>query len=553
MSADFIMHDPSLPRGISDGLEYDYQRATFRINSHSRIATQFAKRALELYYSSGPTNQPVTFSPKVTWNDVFGAAKEARALDDQKAKSWDSAMQQAKASYNSAGRFRKLGRSIGDAAPAVVHVLDFGPDEMYIGVVCQALKFVFDVAIRLADKRRKILEAFENIPELVKEIQAYDDLFHEDSDYLVFREQFDACLLTSITKSIQWLEKGAIWKSIEVLIQGPLAAKSADDLMDDVQEKRNKLRSHIQFLNSTRLHWSTKDAETSVRQGGALLAGQAKIKDQVDSLLKRIDAMAMMHQRDKDEAKAREEAMRKDATRGIVCNRFLALFSDIHKKRKQPTLTSRQQHPVTKSRKPEVTLPIISQAGLRSFMAVDNNHFSDIYRILQNSARFDTQKLQLAYAIAKSTDVKTWLNAARGTLFLNGSGDTTAARESPISASLASLAFGISEDPASIVLHYFCGLHSEPSKAISGPNGLMRSLIAQLSLKFDFNLAFIDNEAQRGRIRDHDMGTLCETFSAMAYQLPADYELCCIIDGISWIEMLIPFAKPVLNSWFRVQ
>lgn len=169
-------------------------------------------------------------------------------------------------------------------------------------------------------------------------------------------------------------------------------------------------------------------------------------------------------------------------------------------------------------------------------MAVDNNHLSDISRVLQNSARLDRQELRLACAITKGTDVKTWLNATRGILFLNGSGDTTAARESPISASLASLAFGISEDPTCIVLHFFCGLHSESFKAISGPKGLMRSLIAQLSLKFDFNLAFINKEAQRIAIRNHDMRTLCETFSAMVCQIPATYELCCIIDGISWLE-----------------
>jgi hypothetical protein len=36
LSADFIMHDPSLPRGISDGLEYDDQREIFKMNSRSR-------------------------------------------------------------------------------------------------------------------------------------------------------------------------------------------------------------------------------------------------------------------------------------------------------------------------------------------------------------------------------------------------------------------------------------------------------------------------------------------------------------------------------------
>jgi hypothetical protein len=36
LSADFIMHDPKFPRGISDGFEYDEQRAILRTNSRSR-------------------------------------------------------------------------------------------------------------------------------------------------------------------------------------------------------------------------------------------------------------------------------------------------------------------------------------------------------------------------------------------------------------------------------------------------------------------------------------------------------------------------------------
>jgi hypothetical protein len=169
-------------------------------------------------------------------------------------------------------------------------------------------------------------------------------------------------------------------------------------------------------------------------------------------------------------------------------------------------------------------------------MAVDNNYLSDISSILEKSARFDMGEMRLAYAIAGGPDIETWLDTTRDILFLNGSGDMTAARESPISASLASLVFRIPKNPSIIMLHFFSGLHCESNQAISGPKGLMRSLIAQLSLKHDFNLGFIDTEAYREGIRDHDMRTLCETFSAMVCQLPADYELYCIIDGISWLE-----------------
>jgi hypothetical protein len=186
--------------------------------------------------------------------------------------------------------------------------------------------------------------------------------------------------------------------------------------------------------------------------------------------------------------------------------------------------------------KPGLAGPITYQAELTSFMAVEDSHLRDISRVIKHSARFDIQEMKQAYAIANSTYTKSWLNAVRGILFLNGSGQITVARESPISASLASLVFRIPEDPRTIVLHFFSGLHCESNQVISGPSGLMRSLIAQLSLKYDFDLAFINNEVYQDSIRDHDMQTLCETFSAMVCQLPVDCQLYCIIDGISWLE-----------------
>jgi hypothetical protein len=167
ISADFIKHDPNLPRGISDGLEYDEQRATFKIKSRSRYvpslwqdhlpvidfsrdAIQLTKGALELYYSSGPTE--ITFSSNVTWDDVSRTAKEAREdQNDQKNPTLDNVihrLDRTKAEYSSKGRLHKFGRSFGDIAPAIVHKLDYAPDEMYIGIICQGLKFIFDVSTR---------------------------------------------------------------------------------------------------------------------------------------------------------------------------------------------------------------------------------------------------------------------------------------------------------------------------------------------------------------------------------------------------------------------
>lgn len=191
---------------------------------------------------------------------------------------------------------------------------------------------------------------------------------------------------------------------------------------------------------------------------------------------------------------------------------------------------------MAKKPKLEIVPKILHQAELTSFMAIPDGMFSDTTRIIESSARFDIEEMKIAYAIAKSTDFLEWSNATRGILFLNGSGKITAARESSTSALFASLVIGTIDDPTVTVLHFFCGLHCNFGGVVSGPKGLMRSLIAQLSVKQNFDLNFIDDQLKREEVRDHDIHRLCETFSAMAFQLPADHEVCCLIEGISWLE-----------------
>jgi hypothetical protein len=101
-------------------------------------AVQFTKRALELYYDSDPTNQLVTFSSTVTWDDVSKTAAEARQehQNDTTLGSVVNRVKQAKADYSSKGRLHKIGRSLGDIAPAIVHKLDFAPDQMYVNTIC---------------------------------------------------------------------------------------------------------------------------------------------------------------------------------------------------------------------------------------------------------------------------------------------------------------------------------------------------------------------------------------------------------------------------------
>ncbi|THW93542.1 hypothetical protein D6D15_02373 [Aureobasidium pullulans] len=508
-AADFIMQ-----RGMSNGLVYDEQRAEFTTSSlRHNYATQLSN-ALSCYYNSDPSNQLVKFSRSASLDEVSKIAKKVEASSDKKKLTWQDVIDTAKgaeAAYNRKGFVRKFGRSMGDMGPAVVDKLDQAPEDMYIGVVCRGLKLIFGVAIQLASKRQKIFEAFEGIPDQIKVVQGNDRFFSCDLDYRTLRHDFDVCLLTVIGRSIEWLVKPTIWKTIEAVIKGPLTAKSVEESMDALQDKSNKLTARIDLLDRTKLHFIGNLA-SSTNEMLAMLIQQNRVQSQ---------------------EQAREE--KKKLLKVFGCNAFLSLFETARKARSQHILPA-VHHQVAKKPKLEVVPKILHQAELTSFMAIPDGMLSDTTRIIQSSARFDIEEMKIAYAIAKSTDFLEWSNATRGILFLNGSGKITAARESSTSALFASLVIGTIDDPAVTVLHFFCGLHCNIGGVVSGPKGLMRSLIAQLSVKQNFDLNFIDDQLKREEVRDHDIHRLCETFSAMAFQLPADHEVCCLIEGISWLE-----------------
>ncbi|CAD0030171.1 unnamed protein product, partial [Aureobasidium pullulans] len=329
------------------------------------------------------------------------------------------------------------------------------------------------------------------------------------------RDAADVCLLTVIGRSIEWLVKPTIWKTIEAVIKGPLTAKSVEESMDALQDKSNKLTARINLLDRTKLHFIGNLASSTDRKINEMLA------------------LLIQQNRVQSQEQAREE--KKKLLKVFGCNAFLSLFETPRKARSQHILPAVHRQ-VAKKPKLEIVPKILHQAELTSFMAIPDGMFSDTTRIIQSSARFDIEEMKIAYAIAKSTDFLEWSNATRGILFLNGSGKITAARESSTSALFASLVIGTIDDPTVTVLHFFCGLHCNFGGVVSGPKGLMRSLIAQLSVKQNFDLNFIDDQLKREEVRDHDIHRLCETFSAMAFQLPADHEVCCLIEGISWLE-----------------
>lgn len=128
----------------------------------------------------------------------------------------------------------------------------------------------------------------------------------------------------------------------------------------------------------------------------------------------------------------------------------------------------------------------------------------------------------------KSQRMSTWLTSTTSsTLLVNGNGEHK--KISPLSFITALLVQSLAQSDIP-VLHFFCGDNTSSS---GGPSCLIRSLIAQLLIHYDFDLTAI-RHSRKGAPKTTRQ--LCTLFESLLTQLPDDAVLFILIDGITYFE-----------------
>ena len=93
--------------------------------------------------------------------------------------------------------------------------------------------------------------------------------------------------------------------------------------------------------------------------------------------------------------------------------------------------------------------------------------------------------------------------------------------------------------PGSVVLHFFCGLHTTSNDPAAGPR-VVRALLTQLATSlrtmYRLDLGFIRTEADIADLQNRRLDTLCATLNSILMQVPAGTTVFCVIDGISAFE-----------------
>jgi hypothetical protein len=99
--------------------------------------------------------------------------------------------------------------------------------------------------------------------------------------------------------------------------------------------------------------------------------------------------------------------------------------------------------------------------------------------------------------------------------------------------------------PDAVIVHFFCGMHSAPSKTWYGPKGLVRSLLMQLLSALDtkdpdmrdWNLDFISDRGFLQNLEQHCIDDLCFALHSLLYEFPAGTHVYVIVDSIDSFDV----------------
>ena len=166
----------------------------------------------------------------------------------------------------------------------------------------------------------------------------------------------------------------------------------------------------------------------------------------------------------------------------------------------------------------------------------------DLEAKLQTIWLISRQDQDRVVAIMRSHKLQMWITTTDSSaLFINANHKGTT-RQQPTSFICAKLVDSMTPSPSnalsepqiSFPLAFFCGEHLQNDDPDSGPDGMMRSLLAQLLLAYrDFDLRTIQ---QMQNLNYDDVSDLCDIFDQLIMQLPQCIVVFCVVDAISFYE-----------------
>ncbi|KAI1263448.1 hypothetical protein F5Y18DRAFT_394486 [Xylariaceae sp. FL1019] len=505
------------------------------------------KKLLVLY--QGPSNlttssaTPIFDPDKCSWDDVLAQLELAKAG--------------CLAGNKHAGH--KADRFLAKAASYSEKWLDLLPDDYGLSIVRGGLALVFSAAATKIENRERIIQAFDNIPDMIRTMETACRVFGSDAeeDINTTAKAFYDGLCSDIPDLIQLLD-GKMPRLKRVLNRfaaGAPETQKIDDILERIQTRSSKLESKTERIKM-RLDAKERSEIFAILQNTeAMRVAAGGIYSQVAEIPKRQEwdmfaqtfgqtlVTAIGQKIDQSVQKLLQEQNRGDFAAEAQTYVFKMIQEIEMLRNENATLTAqKRQIEYDRSRQPS-PLPghCLSSFDLIRVLGVDPNHpIEDLGLVLKKSSRMDSNETGRARWLMRTTKFQMWIKNPHHHLLM-ADGAMRPEKISPMSIFTATMATSLLQVPAAVVLQFFCGknLDSDVEDGTPGPQGMLRSLISQLLLHFtppSPNLSAISSTDFVGELQHWNFSALSEVLRILITQVPPSTTLYMLLDGISYYE-----------------
>ncbi|EFX03514.1 hypothetical protein CMQ_442 [Grosmannia clavigera kw1407] len=457
-----------------------------------------------------------------TWEEVkleLHKAKAAAAYSRDRAKSFIPGL------FYELGKGHDYFEAALDAIPDSARVLRAG------------LAVIFCLARHRVQVRQKILDAFENIPNIVQTaelklrtlVRAGKEEANRELNEKV--KELQKTLLETIPHLIEALNPGTFRPAPVRRALSPFRGFNIDELLGTVYRKADTVHIYTERIKDeiiTDTHNLTWDTRKLSREN----------REKIDTLHAKID-----------EVLKEQKNLQSLFDLSSSSKNFLFQFlMDNQKRNGSMSAESSADTLVNEPRSfvPAYPGPTFTPNELLELLEVPHLGLNeDKTHVLRHGRSLDNSTLSAASLLICCRQVQHLFGTpTSGIVLVEGCGDRSqSARVSPISVVCATLSHTLQSRPTSVTLLFFCGRHVASDDELCGPLGLMRSLLSQLILLMvqknwvsglaRIGLSCGEEESEWKGLSLHDV---CQLFYRVLESIPLAAEVICIIDGISFFE-----------------
>ncbi|CAA9963402.1 hypothetical protein PTMSG1_06770 [Pyrenophora teres f. maculata] len=474
---------------------------------------------------------------KVT--SVDGKKKKKNSVLSKNLHTWEEVLKEvenASDRYNEPdgvwGKIRKAFRKSAEKADIASAWLTLLPDKSeYFSVLCGGLKLIIGAASRLKGVRDDIAKALIEIPHILSCTNRAQNIFNKSKEL----RQASACLFVAIISVLQhilvYFKEKSLKKAIKALVQQSDYEQRLTDALDTLRDRSSQFDRFARTCGLEEIHYTRLEVQ-------AVRADIERMSTEVHQHLNL----------------AREESYAQSQQVEHKIDSFMAqLYQSFgHSLVSSPRVNSRTQDlqlpllPIKKSRSARELRRYRNtmQQALLDMLDYDATVTeSDLQNSLPNVYRLPKPAQDRILAIVRHHKFKSWMTDTKpSVLFLNGHytahGSMRQCPTSFVCAKLAAIPWKreAEKEPSlhhplrTITISFFCAQHLGRDDPYKGPRGIMKSLIAQLLVSYDFDTQVI------GSLDKEDFEStelLCDAFKLLVDSLSADIVLICTIDDIT--------------------